>query len=371
MSMVQTMFVLAVGAMSLLGWNTLMEADRERLAVRADVERVAAFQSAFYRWHADERTDDVDGYTTPATADVAAFANNYLPSGYLTGDTVGVSDLGGGSYLMSGGGLAGAFREVGLTWDTSVAPATVTARFIGPWPERSVHFAQGALPYLEGPFAPVSPFATGADYALMRVDLPHPGNTASMTQTVRRFTTAEASTVEGLVSPLAFDHVAVNNEPCGEVGAVTVNSNGLPMACMDADNNGRGEWKTVVASNMYCRDIRLTPASPDYYLNMANAVPVVEVDVADYATQTVAFRTVRQRGVRTGPSTVVCPTGFSPPASPATDDLCTRQFNADGVSGTPGTWSPPVSPATTGTLTCPTGFSPPANPSATNTWCTG
>ena len=277
-----------------------------------------------------------------------------------------VTPLRHADFLLDGGGLAGAFRQVGLSWDTSVSPATVTARFIGPWPERSVHYTQGALPYIEGPFAPGTPFdGTGtAGFSVMRIDLPHPGNTVQMTQTVRRFTTAEASAVEGMISPLAFDTTAQteNNRPCSAPGAVTVDATGIPMACMDPNSDGAFEWKTIVASNMYCRDLRLTPADSDYYRNMENAAPVVEVDVRDYTAPSVAHRTVRQRGVRTGDTTVVCPVGFSPPANPGPpdyDDLCTRQFNAAGQSGRPGTWTAPVPPATVGTLTCPTGFTAP------------
>ncbi|MXX26928.1 MAG: hypothetical protein F4Z82_15945 [Caldilineaceae bacterium SB0668_bin_21] len=348
MNLVTTFFVIVLSGMFLWGYTELQASHREEQAVSATIDGVTDLQTAFYRWVAT-RPQDANEYTIPDLDDVRRFSADFWPRDALTQAAPTAGEVAPGTFVVTGVRHGGG-ETIGLRWVRECSDTTfvteaaclaasetwnegneVQMHLLGRWDPLRVARLQGVLPYVQQ--EQIDPEFGGPipGSLAMRIDMIHPGSSASLSSVVRRFGTGDGGEAEGMQTPLVFgDGGRVNaNEPCGLSGALAVDAQGMPMGCMDVDNDNTREWTPIMATSVYCRQATAAAGSPEFRRNMPGALPVIEVTLDNYTTPVQNTRVIRILGVITGGDTL-CPEGFTA-VDPGVTDECEVEVRADGT----------------------------------------
>ena len=326
MNVATAALMVVLGALTVLGWQEVNREQQERIARVSQMEAISHIDSAFQEWQTTTRGNtDARGFTVPTLAEFTRFATEYLPSDALTGIGLTAAAAGTDAFVI-GNVTLGPVDRIGVSWPGGGVPSPeVEVRLLGGWFDEEVAFFQGVMPHAALECSPAALCPGGSTPVPAAFQAPGGGLTRSIVLSVRhtassavasnlprRFvtTTGIGGDVEGMIAPVTYETTAfvTSGDPCGGDGAQAVNSNGIPMMCVDIDNNGTREWMPNVATNLYCRDASLLPGSANYTSNMPGAVPVIEVAPATSVTTSPLMVTVR--GTDVG-GTLICPPGFT------------------------------------------------------------
>ena len=324
MNLMSAMMIVALAGLSFYGWTQMDEDDRERKQYVQTLQVIGSVQKAFYRWHANERIgSDAAAYTVPTDAQVNVLAARYLPRTALTGRAGTATPVAGADAWTVTGLRLGPVNELRFEWPAAI-DTEVELQLTGRWTDAEIHRVQAVLPFVREVAANTT----------LELSMRHPGSTAMLSNAMRRQQTG-GSQAEGVAAALSFDGqaVVVNNDPCIDEGAVAVDALGTPMSCVAHQGTGDRRWKPTAYANVYCRDMRLTPADPNYAVNMPNARPIIRVA---QTTGTVSgSRTEHMRATVNPDGTVMCPGGWRTPTTttppPTAGYRCHRCYDAAGA----------------------------------------
>ena len=294
----------------------------DRVRMHGTADAAITLQRAVMRWQTeavdattappiDMMEDYPDGWTTvPTVAEVEKLLE-YLPDGAFANEAVTLVST-THPYQFTGYKHGGG-DTFAVEFDAS--GYEVHLRLIDPdgWSADFVAGVQTKLPVIQH----LSPNE-------LTLSVRHPSQQPTMAGLMRRFTPG-ASESHGLVSPLAFqppidttveyvDTYEEAREPCGQLGAVTISTSGIPLACIEHRVTGglsERSWEPMLANDgLICRDTRLAPTHPFFNENAPN-MEVVQLASWDDNVPVAGTRDVRVPSIQiVGIATPVCPDGY-------------------------------------------------------------